>query len=173
MGIIYKAIDHWNSPTLAHHGVKGMKWGVRHDQYNANKLIRYGKKMDKFKKRYIKVNDKYSKYQTKSYVLQNKINKTTRKIRRINDGKVVYGIWVNDRKKIASLANKNRKMVEKKKVYDSKAIKFSQKSTKYLNKIKQYNRKINKLSNKMRNVNVNELNVSDSQREYINRILFN
>lgn len=30
--MIYKAIDHWNSPLLAHHGVKGMKWGVRHDR---------------------------------------------------------------------------------------------------------------------------------------------
>lgn len=28
----YKAIDRWNSPSLAHYGVKGMKWGVRHDR---------------------------------------------------------------------------------------------------------------------------------------------
>lgn len=29
----YEAIDYWNSPDsyLEHHGVKGMKWGVRHD----------------------------------------------------------------------------------------------------------------------------------------------
>lgn len=27
----YIAIDLWNSPYLDHHGVKGMKWGVRHD----------------------------------------------------------------------------------------------------------------------------------------------
>ena len=29
--MIYEAIDRWNSPSLEHHGVKGMKWGVRHD----------------------------------------------------------------------------------------------------------------------------------------------
>ncbi len=27
--MIYEAIDRWNSPYLAHYGVKGMKWGVR------------------------------------------------------------------------------------------------------------------------------------------------
>ena len=28
---VYTAIDMWNSPPLQHHGVKGMKWGVRND----------------------------------------------------------------------------------------------------------------------------------------------
>lgn len=27
----YYAYDRWNSPYLDHHGIKGMKWGVRHD----------------------------------------------------------------------------------------------------------------------------------------------
>lgn len=27
--MIYNAIDTWNSPSLKHYGVKGMKWGVR------------------------------------------------------------------------------------------------------------------------------------------------
>lgn len=33
--MIYEAIDYWNSPPnsyLEHHGIKGMKWGVRHDK---------------------------------------------------------------------------------------------------------------------------------------------
>lgn len=34
--MIYEAIDRWNDPNtyLEHHGVKGMKWGVRHDNPN-------------------------------------------------------------------------------------------------------------------------------------------
>jgi len=27
--MIYEGIDRWNSPSLEHYGVKGMKWGVR------------------------------------------------------------------------------------------------------------------------------------------------
>lgn len=27
--MIYEAVDRWNSPYIEHHGVKGMKWGVR------------------------------------------------------------------------------------------------------------------------------------------------
>ena len=30
--MIYKGIDRWSSPYLEHHGVKGMKWGVRKAQ---------------------------------------------------------------------------------------------------------------------------------------------
>ena len=30
--MIYEGIDRWNSPYLDHHGVKGMKWGVRKDK---------------------------------------------------------------------------------------------------------------------------------------------
>ena len=29
--MIYEGVDRWNSPYLIHYGVKGMKWGVRHD----------------------------------------------------------------------------------------------------------------------------------------------
>lgn len=38
--MIYNAIDTWNSSPdsyLEHHGVKGMKWGVRHDVFGIQK----------------------------------------------------------------------------------------------------------------------------------------
>lgn len=30
--MIYKAIDRWNPQCIKHYGVKGMKWGIRHDK---------------------------------------------------------------------------------------------------------------------------------------------
>ena len=55
--MIYKAIDRWNSPDsyLEHHGVKGMKWGVRKSYHNfqANRhrkaVARIQKDIDSFK----------------------------------------------------------------------------------------------------------------------------
>ena len=38
--MIYEGIDIWNSPYLEHHGVKGMKWGVRHDNPNYSEAQR-------------------------------------------------------------------------------------------------------------------------------------
>ena len=32
--MIYEGIDRWNSPYIEHHGVKGMKWGVRKAYHN-------------------------------------------------------------------------------------------------------------------------------------------
>lgn len=38
----YEAIDRWNSIYLEHYGVKGMKWGVRHDYQKAgNRHLKY------------------------------------------------------------------------------------------------------------------------------------
>jgi len=44
--VIYEAIDRWNSPYIEHHGVKGMKWGVRHDPV----IDRYKQRIKKAKK---------------------------------------------------------------------------------------------------------------------------
>lgn len=38
--MIYKAIDKWNSLELFHYGVKGMKWGVRHDKDRKGRRIK-------------------------------------------------------------------------------------------------------------------------------------
>ena len=37
--MIYEAMDIWNSPYIEHHGVKGMKWGVRHDTRSLGRRI--------------------------------------------------------------------------------------------------------------------------------------
>ena len=37
--MIYEAIDIWNSPSLEHHGVKGMKWGVRKQRQSLGNRI--------------------------------------------------------------------------------------------------------------------------------------
>ena len=47
--MIYEGIDRWNSPYLDHHGVKGMKWGVRKSRVKqaVNSLSRYHEKVAK------------------------------------------------------------------------------------------------------------------------------
>lgn len=37
--MIYEAIDRWNTPSLLHYGVKGMKWGIRHDRQNSGRQV--------------------------------------------------------------------------------------------------------------------------------------
>ena len=38
--MIYKAVDYWNSPSLEHHGVKGMRWGVRKAIERTGRVVR-------------------------------------------------------------------------------------------------------------------------------------
>lgn len=38
--MIYKAVDYWNSPSLEHHGVKGMRWGVRKAVERTGRVVR-------------------------------------------------------------------------------------------------------------------------------------
>ena len=40
--MIYEGIDRWNSPYIEHHGVKGMKWGVRKQIQRVGSGIRSG-----------------------------------------------------------------------------------------------------------------------------------
>lgn len=46
---------------LAHHGVKGMKWGVRHERKNKGLSKRAKKKLDKKTGKYMSVGRSYSK----------------------------------------------------------------------------------------------------------------
>ena len=38
--MIYKAVDYWNSPSLEHYGVKGMRWGVRKAIERTGRVVR-------------------------------------------------------------------------------------------------------------------------------------
>lgn len=64
--MVYKATDYWNSPYIEHHGVKGMKWGVRKAvrqvgrtvrniggaiKNTANGIVRVGSAVRRFKNR--------------------------------------------------------------------------------------------------------------------------
>ena len=169
---IYEAVDRWNtSDSLTHYGVKGMKWGVRHDERNANELYKYKKKLEKAKKKYISVSDKTDRLRGKSIKLKNKINKNTRHIRDVASGRSNFGLWINRSKKVQSLANKNQKMISKHKALDNKIAKNELKIQKYSSRIKKYNSKLIKVQRKMQGVNVDSLNISDRRKRYIRSLI--
>ena len=56
MGIYYAAYQTSYAPYLAHHGVKGMKWGVRHDP---NAMTIYGAQ-SQYTKKYESKSDRYA-----------------------------------------------------------------------------------------------------------------
>lgn len=94
--MIYEGIDIWNFPYLEHHGVKGMRWGIRHDP---EKLIKKNTKYAKKIKKLNKKNSKDAKYvrkklkkssvftkdseRKKAYNKERKIYKRNRKIKKL------------------------------------------------------------------------------------------
>lgn len=83
--MIYEGIDKWNSPSLEHYGVIGMKWGMRKAE-NRGETYRYRSIGQKLKQR--------------------KVNRLTAELKALNGLKNKAGIKVDTSKKRGRLQRK-------------------------------------------------------------------
>ena len=76
--MVYQANDIWNSPNLSHHGIKGMKWGVRKKTYDVNVGIAKNRQTRKVAEDYHTLSDSQfkSRYQTSKNKFAKRYNRT-------------------------------------------------------------------------------------------------
>lgn len=172
--MIYKAIDIWSSPPLAHYGIPGMKWGVRNDTDRAaNRLARYGRKLDKLRARYEMASQRTFKLSKKTDKLNRKANRLAKRSDKIASGKSDFGIWTDRQKKASSLAVKAYSTSEKKNSFEKRLYKSAAKANKYSKRVARYEKKVNKLMKQLNGVNATSLNISNKNKIYINDLLHN
>lgn len=135
---------------LIHHGVKGMKWGVRNEERLANLVERRKKIQDKYQKSLQKQSSRVSK----SEKYKSRIRKRSMRISKLKSGR---GFTLNREGAIEKLKSKNQKDSFKMQKALQKASKSTPKTERLKSKMIKYNFKIAKLQKKIRNQKVKDI----------------